>query len=66
MAGANQDPATPITAAVSPLPMEAKRALRPTRSLNAARSTSARLMEAIPGPISELASPCRTRGVGAR
>jgi hypothetical protein len=52
------DPAMPIAVAASPLPMEAKRALRPTRSLKPACPTSARLIAAIPGPISELASPC--------
>jgi hypothetical protein len=36
VAGANQDLTAPITTAVSPLPMEAMRVLRPTRSLNAA------------------------------
>ena len=47
----------PITPAVNPLPIEAKRALRPTRSPNAACPTDARLIAAIPGLISELAKP---------
>ena len=54
------DPAAPITPAAIPLPIEAKRAFRPARSLNAARPTRARLTAAIAGPMTELASPCNT------
>ena len=46
--------------AAAPLPMAAKRALRPRRSPSAMRPTSARLMAAMAGARTQLAMPCRT------
>jgi hypothetical protein len=39
------------------LPMEAKRALQPIRSLRAASPTNVKLIAAMPGPITELVKP---------
>jgi len=53
-------PTPAITAAASPLPMEANRALRPSRSLIAACPTRPRLIAAMAGPSTQLASECTT------
>jgi hypothetical protein len=60
----NTDPAerkyphAPMAAAARPLPMEAKRALRPSRSRIAACPTNPRLIAAIAGPSRQLAAEC--------
>ena len=53
-------PQAPIAAAARPLPTEAKRALRPSRSPIAAWPTRPRLIAAIAGPSTQLASACTT------
>ncbi len=53
-------PHAPIAAAAKPLPTEAKRALRPSRSPIAAWPTRPRLIAAIAGPSTQLASACST------
>ena len=58
-AAGQQIAAVPITAAAVPLPSEAKRALRPSRSPIASGPTSPRLMAAIAGPSTQLATACR-------
>src|SRR5215475_2247898 len=50
----NKYPNVPITAAATPAPMEAKRALRPNRWLITDRPTRPRLMAAIYGPKTQL------------
>ena len=50
----------PIAAAARPLPIEAKRALRPSRSPIAAWPTRPRLIAAMAGPRTQLASACTT------
>ena len=52
-------PVAPIAAAASPLPIEAKRALRPSRSPITAWPTSPRLIAAMAGPSTQLAAACR-------
>ena len=47
-----------MTPAASPLPMAAKRALRPKRGPTAAWPTSPRVMAATAGPRTELAATC--------
>ncbi len=49
-----------MAAAAKPLPTEAKRALRPSRSLIAMWPTNPRLIAAIAGPSTQLASACST------
>ena len=51
-------PYAPIAAAASPLPMAAKRALRPSRSPTAACPTRPRLIAAMAGPSTQLAAEC--------
>jgi hypothetical protein len=53
-------PTAAITAAASPVPIEANRALRPSRSLMPACPTSPRLIAAMAGPSTQLASACPT------
>ncbi|MGY4373787.1 hypothetical protein ACVWZ3_001426 [Bradyrhizobium sp. i1.3.6] len=48
----------PITAAATPLPRDAKRALRPSRSPIASGPTRPRLIAAIAGPSTQLAAAC--------
>ena len=54
-------PIAPITAAARPLPIDAKRALRPSRSPSAACPTSSRLTAAIAGVSTQLAVACNTK-----
>src|ERR1700733_3195751 len=51
-------PHVPITAAATPLPSDAKRALRPKRSPIASGPTKPRLIAAIAGPNTQLAAAC--------
>src|ERR1700733_174422 len=52
-------PQVPITAAATPLPSDAKRALRPNRSPIASGPTKPRLTAAIAGPSTRLAAACK-------
>ncbi len=52
-------PQVPITAAATPFPSEAKRALRPKRSPIASGPTRPRLIAAIAGPSTQLAAACK-------
>jgi hypothetical protein len=49
-----------MAAAASPLPTDANRALRPNRSPIAAGPTRPRLIAAMAGPSTQLASACTT------
>src|SRR6478735_3969246 len=53
-------PNTPISAAVRALPIDAQRALRPSRSPRSARETSAYEIAAMAGTSMQLAKPCST------
>ena len=53
-------PQAPMTPAARPLPMAAKRALRPSRWLRAAWPTRPRVTAAMAGPSTELAPTCRS------
>src|SRR4029077_7276149 len=55
-----REPHAPIAPAASALPAEAKRALRPSRSLMAPCPTRPRLIAAIAGPSTQLAAACPT------
>ena len=54
--GESRYPTAPIPAAATPLPIEAKRALRPSRSPIAAWPTSPRLIATTQGPSTQLAA----------
>ena len=54
----NRYPQVPMTAAATPFPSDAKRALRPNRSPIASGPTKPRLIAAIAGPSTQLAAAC--------
>ena len=54
-------PVAPMITAAAPFPADAKRALRPSRAASAYRPTSPRLMAAIAGESTEVATACKAR-----
>ena len=61
--GESRYPMAPMAAAADPLPIEANRALRPSRSPIAACPTKPRLSATMHGPSTQLAAACNAAAV---